>query len=150
MMVNVDAVPNVYIFPVFLIHRISEFSMNFLLDVFRDLWFPPLSFCDMHDEKLKRSPQRLSALTVPLSHAGCVFAPALTRHHPSCFKGVKWNFSQHKWGEMMQNSNPFKDGMFQKPRTKHPMNYDEDIDSWKMVKIPRLQVGSKEIGFKNM
>ena len=36
-MVNVDAVPNVYIFPVFLIHRISEFSMNFLLDVFRDL-----------------------------------------------------------------------------------------------------------------
>ena len=53
MMVNVDAVPNVYFLPVFLIHRISEFSMNFLLDVFRDLWFPPLSFCDMHEEKFE-------------------------------------------------------------------------------------------------
>ena len=47
-------------FHVFLIHRISKFSMNFLLDVFSDLWFHPLSFCNTHDEKLKRSPQQFS------------------------------------------------------------------------------------------
>ena len=67
--------------------------------------------------------------------------------HLACFNGLNQNFSHHKWGETMQNSNPFKDGMFQKTRIKHPMNYDEAIDSWKMVKIPRLQVGNKKIWY---
>ena len=147
MMVNVDAVPNVYFFLFSSYIEFLSFPWIFSSMSLEIFDFILCLFVTCMKKNLKRSPQRLSALTVPRSHAGCVFAPGLTRHHPACFKSVKWNFSQHKWGEMMQNSNPFKDGMFQKPRTKHPMNYDEDIDSWKMVKIPRLQVGSKKIWY---
>ena len=46
-----------------------------------------------------------AVLTVQWSRVGGVYAPALAQHHPACFKRLKRKFSQHKWGEMMQNSN---------------------------------------------
>ena len=60
--------------------------MNFLLDVFRDLWY----------EKIEEV--TTAVLIVPRSRVGGVYAPALTQHHPACFKRLKWKFSQHQWG----------------------------------------------------
>lgn len=36
---------------------------------------------------------------------GGIYVPAPTQHHAACFKRRRWNFSQHKWSEIMQNSN---------------------------------------------
>ena len=62
--------------------------MNFLLDVFRDLWY----------EKIEEVTTAI--LTVPPSRVGGVYAPALTQHHPACFKRLKRKFpntNRAKW-----------------------------------------------------
>ena len=107
--------------------------MNFLLDVFRDLWY----------EKIEEV--TTAVLTVQRSRVGGVYAPAQTQHHPACFKRLKRKFSQHKWREMMQNSNPCCQTRHVSKAKNKTSNLLWWRDSWKMVKIPRLQAGNKKI-----
>ena len=124
-------------FRAFLIHRISEFSINFLLDVFRDLWY----------EKIEEV--TTAVLTVPWSRVGGVYAPALTQHHPACFKRLKRKLSRHEWGELMQNSNPCCQTWHVSKAKNKTSNLLWWRDSWKMVKILRLQAGNKKIRYIN-
>ena len=120
-------------FRCFLIHRILSFPW-----IFSSM---SLEIFDM--KKLKRSPPRFS-----LFHGhGLVVFMHLHRHSTirHVFKRLKRKFSQHKWREMMQNSNPCCQTRHVSKAKNKTSNLLWWRDSWKMVKIPRLQAGNKKI-----
>ena len=156
--------------------------MNFLLDVFRDLWYEKMeevttavlvvggwswelqsewllywqSFFVLRRWRFSRRCKRPPPQTLPLrwvlgwkqlwvccTVTGWWCLCTCTDTAPSgMFQAAQTEISQHKPGEMMQNSNPCW-----KQRIKHPIYCDDEIDSWKMVKIPRLQAGNKKIRY---